>query len=54
MIEFIFAIAVIQEVPKVPTWTEDIQGIILSNCMPCHDMGGAGAFHLLTYEDVAG
>ena len=22
--------------------------------MPCHDVGGAGPFHLLTYEDVAG
>jgi hypothetical protein len=54
MIELVFAIAFIQEATRIPTWTEDIQGIIFNSCMPCHDTGGAGAFHLLTYEDVAG
>jgi len=54
MIEFVLATLLLQEKPIAPTWTDDIQKIILSNCMPCHDVGGAGAFHLLTYDDVAG
>lgn len=54
MIEVILATVVSQQEPQVPTWTEDIRGIILNNCMPCHDSGGAGPFHLLNYEDVAG
>ena len=54
MIELFLVTLLVQEEPRVPTWKQDIQGIILSNCMPCHDAGGAGAFHLLTYDDVAG
>ncbi len=54
MIEFVFALVAAQEEPAGPTWTKDVQPIIQNNCMPCHDVRGAGAFHLLSYEDVAG
>ena len=54
MIEVLLATILAQQEPRVPTWKQDIHGIILSNCMPCHDSGGAGPFHLLHYEDVAG
>jgi len=54
MIELILALLIIQEKPAAPTWAKDVQPIIQNNCMPCHNSGGAGPFHLLTYEDVAG
>lgn len=54
MIEVVLAILFAQEVPEEPTWTNGIHELVLNNCMPCHDVGGAGPFHLLTYEDVAG
>ena len=54
MIELILAILITQEKPAAPTWAKDVQPIIQNNCMPCHNSGGAGPFHLLTYEDVAG
>ena len=54
MIEIVFALVVAQEEPTGPTWTKDVHPIIQNNCMPCHDVGGAGAFHLLSYDDVAG
>ena len=55
MIEILLAtVFAQQEEPRIPTWKQDVHEIILSNCMPCHSSGGAGAFHLLRYEDVAG
>ena len=54
MIELAIASLLLQQDASTPTWSKDVQGIILSNCMPCHDVGGAGAFHLLTYDDIAG
>ncbi len=54
MIEVLLLTIIAQQEPRVPTWTEDIQGIMLNNCMPCHDSAGAGPFHLTSYEDVAG
>ncbi len=53
MIELLLVTLLAQEEPRPPTWTEDIRHIVLSNCMPCHDSGGAGAFQLVTYDDVA-
>ena len=53
MIELLLVTLLAQEELRVPTWTEDIRHIVLSNCMPCHDSGGAGAFQLVTYDDVA-
>ena len=39
---------------QMPTYTTDIQPIIIRNCAtPCHHPGGIGPFSLLTYEDVA-
>ena len=54
MIELAIASILLQQDTSTPTWTEEIQGIVLRNCMPCHGVGGAGAFQLLTYDDVAG
>jgi hypothetical protein len=54
MIELFIAILISQPIPDTPTWKNGIQEIILSNCMPCHESGGAGPFHLRTYEAVAG
>jgi len=54
MITFLCAILLLHEEPSAPTWIDDIQGIFVNNCMPCHGSGGAGPFHLLSYEDVAG
>ena len=39
---------------QTPTYTTDIQPIIIRNCAtPCHHPGGVGPFSLLTYNDVA-
>jgi hypothetical protein len=39
---------------QTPTYTTDIQPIIIRNCaLPCHHPGGVGPFSLLTYNDVA-
>jgi hypothetical protein len=54
MIALVVAIVVGQVPTEVPTWTEDIQTIMVSNCLPCHKSGGAGPFHLMSYDDVAG
>jgi Tetratricopeptide repeat len=35
-----------------PTFTHDIAPIVFRSCAPCHHVGGAGPFSLLTYEDV--
>lgn len=35
------------------TYSEHIRPIIANRCAPCHYEGGAGAFPLLTYEQVA-
>ena len=41
-------------VAQTPTYTVDIQPIIIRNCaQPCHHPGGVGPFSLLTYENVA-
>ena len=54
MIEFIALLLLAQPDPQVSTWKSGVQEIILNNCMPCHDGGNAGPFHLNTYESVAG
>jgi hypothetical protein len=54
MIEYIALLLLVQPDPQVPTWKSGVQEIILSNCMPCHNGGNAGPFHLNTYESVAG
>ncbi len=38
---------------QAPTYYDDIEPIIISNCAPCHKPGEAGPFSLLTYQDVA-
>ena len=39
---------------QTPTYTADIQPIVIRNCAtPCHYPGGVGPFSLLTYEDAA-
>ena len=37
---------------QTPTYTADIQPIIVRHCAPCHQPGGVGPFSLLTYPDV--
>jgi hypothetical protein len=34
------------------TYHENIEPVIIKNCVPCHQPGQAGPFNLLTYEDV--
>lgn len=36
-----------------PTFYQDIQPLIHSNCAGCHRPGGGGPFNLITYEDVS-
>lgn len=38
---------------QAPAYYEDIQPIIVKNCLPCHRDGEAAPFSLETYEDVA-
>lgn len=38
---------------QTPTFTGDVQPIIIKNCTPCHKPGEAGPFSLITYQDVA-
>ncbi len=35
-----------------PTFARDIAPVVYQNCTPCHHLGGAGPFSLLTYQDV--
>ncbi len=35
------------------TYYDKIEGIIATNCMPCHRPGGSAPFSLTTYDDIA-
>jgi hypothetical protein len=39
-------------VAQTPTYTADIQPILIRHCAPCHQPDGVGPFSLLTYTDV--
>jgi mono/diheme cytochrome c family protein len=45
------SLAPAQPTPQ-PTFAHDIAPIVYRHCAPCHRLGGAGPFPLLSYEDV--
>lgn len=51
---FGFSSLISQSWGQAPTYTANVQPIIIQNCAtPCHHPGGVGPFSLMTYEDVA-
>ena len=45
-------IAARAELASAPTFSRDIAPVVYRNCAPCHHVGGAGPFPLVSYNDV--